>query len=309
LDPFVVGLLTFGFVWAGQEPPGIHVDFDYLWAAGRATWSGQNPYAYVQELISQGRLHVPLYYPATTAVLLAPVAPLSRQLAVSLFTALGMALLCHSVSGYRRWIVLSPSAFTAVLFGHWSPWLTAAVGLPWLGFVWSAKPNIGLALFASWPNKMALYGGLSVLVLSLLLYPSWPVDWMEAVRGAPQYGPPVTRAGGFLLLLAFLRWRAPEARVIGLLALIPHTTTFPDLLPLMLVPQTKRRFFVLMGLSWMAALYVRFVLDVGPLPADEALSAVAFLKGVWPLVLVFLYLPALAMALFPPRMGTCSTQD
>lgn len=48
-----------------------------------------------------------------------------------------------------------------------------------------------------------------------LLLPHWPVDWLDALRGAPHYAPPVQRPGGFLLLLAFLRWRQPEARMLG----------------------------------------------------------------------------------------------
>ena len=91
--PLTVGILTFGFVWAGQEPPGVYADFDYLWASGAAVWHGLDPHAYVQEQIAAGRLLSPFYYPGTAAVLMAPFGALSRHLAVSLFTALGMGLL------------------------------------------------------------------------------------------------------------------------------------------------------------------------------------------------------------------------
>lgn len=297
--PLAVGIVSFGFVWVGQEPPGLLVDFDYLWAGGQAVWQGEDPYAAVQALVEQGRLKAPYYYPAAAAVLMAPFGALSRHLAVSLFTALGMALLCYSVTGWRRWIVVSAPALQAVLFGQWSPWLTAAIGLPWLGFVWAAKPNIGLPLFATWPSRIAMYGGLAVVVLSFLLMPTWPASWLDALQRTPHYEAPVTRFGGFVLLLAFLRWRQPEARMLGLLALIPHTTTLYEQIPLLLIPQTKRTFAGFMGLSWLAALCGRFLVGYEGMPQVEALRAGEILDRLWPYFLVLVYLPALYLVLWP----------
>ena len=51
---------------------------------------------------------------------------------------------------------LSAPAIQALFSGQWSPWLTAAIGLPWLGFMWAAKPTIGATLFAGWPSRWAL---------------------------------------------------------------------------------------------------------------------------------------------------------
>jgi hypothetical protein len=297
--PLTVGMLTFGFVWAGR--PGFHTDFDTIYAGGVAVARGLDPYAYVQSEIAAGRLYSPYYHPATAAVLTAPLGFLNRQLAAALFTALGMTLLAFSLTGWRQWILLSPPAIQAVIFGQWSPWLTAAIGLPWLGFVWAAKPNMGVALFGGWPSRVALYGGLAVLVLSFLLMPGWPVDWLEALQGAPQYRAPVMRAGGFLLLLAFLKWREPEARLLGLLAIIPHTTTFYEQLPLLLIPKTKRAFGWLMGSFWTVALWGRFLMDVSGFPTNEALKAQAILDRQWPYMLVFVYLPCLWIVLTLPR--------
>jgi hypothetical protein len=297
LLPFVAGLLTFAIVWIGQSPPGMLVDFDYLWAGGRAVWQGVDPYLAIQEHVSAGRLKTPYYYPATAAVLLAPFGLLSRHMAVSLFTAVGMALLCSSITGYRRWMLLSPPAIQSVLFGQWSPWLTAAIGLPWLGFVWAAKPNIGLALFGGWPSRLPVYGALTVLVISFLLFPSWPTDWYEALRGAPHYDPPLLRAGGFILLLAWSRWRTAEGRLLGFMAVIPHTTTFYELLPLLLIPQTKKRFAWYMVSVWIAALCVRFGPGSAALPEVETLRAAAILDGVWPYIFGLVYLPALYLVL------------
>lgn len=306
--PLVVGVLTFVFVWKGQSPPGVYADFDYLWAGGYAVWHGKDPYVFIQELATEKasvapdtpRLRSPFYYPATAAVLMAPFGAVSRQLAAALFAALGMGLLCWSVNGWRTWIVVSAPAFQSIIYGQWSPYLTAATALPWLGFVWAAKPTIRATLFAGWPSRWALCGGLGVVVLSFLLLPHWPVDWLEALRTAPHYSAPVQRFGGFLLLVAFLRWRQPEARMLGLLALVPHTTGLYEQLPLLLIPQTKRSFAVLMGLSYLAAFCVTFVVDYDNVqPRVGALMVQQMLALQWPFFLILVYLPALYLVLRP----------
>lgn len=291
--PLLVGVLTFAFVWVGRSPPGQWgLDFDYFWTAGRAVWQGNDPYVVVQEAIRQRTLRWPFYYPGTAAVLLAPFGPLPHQLAVALFTSLGMGLLAWSVRGWRRWIVLSAPALEALLLGQWSPWLTAAVGLPWLGFVWAAKPSIGVALFAGWPSRWAFYGGLAVAVLSLILLPHWPAEWLDVVRNTAQYQAPVQRLGGFLLLLAWLQWRSPEARLLGTLALVPHTTSVYELLPLLLVPKTGRSFALLVGLSYVATAIVYIWFPFGG-------SLTGTLDARWPYFLVLVWLPALFMVLRP----------
>jgi hypothetical protein len=293
--PLTVGVFTFVLVWVGHSPPAFRADFDYFWTAGRAVVHGIDPYVAVREAVHQGALRWPLYYPATAAVLMAPFGALPSRLAVALFTALGMVFLAWSVERgprWRRWIVVSAPALENVLLGQWSPWLTAAVGLPWLGVVWAAKPTIGLALFAGWPSRWALFGGLALLLLSIALLPHWPADWIAAVRSTPQYLAPVQRPGGFLLLLAFLRWRRPEARMLGVLALVPHTAGLYESLPLLLVPQSAKSFAALMGLEYLAVLLAYTVLNPGNLAG--------MLDAAWPFLLVMVYLPCLWMVLRAP---------
>jgi len=267
-------------------------DFDYLWTAGHAVWNGNDPYAAVRQAMEHGILRYPFYYPGTAAVLMAPFGALPHRFAVATFTALGMALLALSVSGWRRWILVSAPALEAVLTGQWSPWLTAAVGLPQLGAVWVAKPTIGIALFAGWPTRWAIAGGSAVLAISLVLLPHWPAEWLSAVRATPQYKAPFQRPGGVLLLLALIRWRRPEARMLALLALVPHTTMVYEQLPLLLIPRTGKMFGMLLGLSYVAALLVYTRAIFGP-------SVAGTLDRQWPYFLLLVYLPALLMVLRP----------
>jgi hypothetical protein len=292
--PLTVGVITFGLVWAGHESPNLFTDFDYLWAGGVAVSRGLDPYAYVQDQIAAGRLDSPFYYPATAAVFMVPFSLLSRQAAAALFTATGMGLLTWSVTSWRQWIALSAPALQAVLFGQWSPWLTAAIGLPWLGLVWAVKPSIGLPLLAAWPSRPALLGSMSLVLVSLVVLPHWPIDWLDALRDTPQYRAPILRPGGFLLLLAFLRWRQPEARMLGTLAVIPHTTGIYEWLPLLLIPQNKPRFAIMFGLTYLAAACAYAFTPYGPTVVAEGLDAQ------WPYFLVLVYAPALYMVLSRP---------
>jgi hypothetical protein len=160
--------------------------------------------------------------------------------------------------------------------------------------VWAAKPTVGLALFAGWPSRWALYGGISIVALSLLLLPHWPAEWMASVGSTPQYLAPVQRPGGALLLLAFLRWRQPEGRMLGVLALVPHTAGLYESLPLLLVPQSGRRFAALMALEYVAATLAYTVLNPGNLAG--------MLDAAWPYFLILVYLPCLWMVLKQPTL-------
>jgi hypothetical protein len=122
--------------------------------------------------------------------------------------------------------------------------------------------------------------------------PQWPADWIAAVRSTPQYLAPVQRPGGVLLLLAFLRWRRPEARLLGVLALVPHTVGLYESLPLLLVPQSGRNFAILMGLEYLAALLAYTVVRPGNLAG--------MLDAGWLYFLILVYLPCLWMVLKGP---------
>jgi hypothetical protein len=293
LVAFVIGVVVFAVVWVGHAPPDYVSDFEPVYVGARAVSEGGDPYAAVRDVLRPGRLEQPLYYPATATVLLAPLGALPFRVSISLFSAFGMALLAWSLGGrerWRLWMLGSAPALHAVVFGQWSPWLTAAIGIPWLGFVWVAKPTSGLALFVGWPSKAAVVGGAALLVLSFVLLPGWPSTWMESIRGAPQYLAPVQRPAGILLLLAFVRWRQPEARMLGTLALVPHTTVLHEMLAPLFVAKTSRELAVLMALGYAAAYLVYTQTGYGR-------DIVGMLAEQWPYMLALVYVPALLIVL------------
>jgi hypothetical protein len=297
----VVGAIVALLVWTGHSPPETRADYDYTYLTARAVAHGQDPYAAVEQAVQRGALSRPYYYPATAPVFASPFGLLPHRWSVTLFTGIGIGLLAWSLSAGGWWrlgALLSAPAIHAILFGQWSPWLAAAIGVPWLGLVWAAKPSIGLALFAGWPSWKALAGMALLGVVSLILVPGWPASWLHALHSGPHLIPPVRRPGGFLLLTAFLRWRRPEGRYLGMLALVPQSTLLYELVPLFFFPRTRRELWLLMLLTYVAAYLVYTRVPYGP----DVLSPM--LDGQWPYLLVLVLLPALALVLRLPNSVT-----
>jgi hypothetical protein len=265
------------------------VDWVYFWTAGHALVTGENPYRAVDALVSY-----PLYYPGPAIVVLAPFGLVPARLGWLLFSvvsgyAFGLAAVRY---GRGLWVgALSACFLEAIAYGQWTPLLIAGGVIPGLGFVLAAKPSVGAALFGFRPNRSAVVGTLILTGVSLVLMPTWPSDWWAAMDRTGQYVAPVQRPGGWLLLLAALRWRAPEARLLLLLALIPHTTALHGALPLFLIGENRWQGYGLVAGSYVAAVWQAWILPVQGIGVAEGLGQR------WPVLLVCLWLPALVLVL------------
>lgn len=276
-----------------------------IWVGARAMLHGQSPYPAALEAFHAGELVAPLYYPATATALTAPLALLSPRLSGALWSGCGVALLTYVLTRHGWWglaALASAPVLGAMLLGQWSPWLTAAAALPSLAFVWAAKPNIGLAMFAGWPSRRAAIGAALLVLVSLAIAPTWPREWVATIGGTPQYLAPVFRPGGLLLLLAWIQWREPEARMLATLAVLPHTTNLYEMVPLFLIPRRPIELGVLMGGTYLAQMLTHVPASVG---GGRPEAAAAFLAANWPVYLACCYIPSLIMVLHrsPPTSG------
>jgi hypothetical protein len=283
-------------------------DFDQVWFAARALFAGRNPY---QE-IGPG-LHfdwpAPLYYPLTAAIAVSPFSLVDRRIAAILFAAIASGAFVWAAT--RRSlapavVITSASAALAAETVQWSPLLGAAFGIPWLGVLLAAKPTIGLAIFAARPTRMAVVGGTLLVAISIALLPTWPREWLTALRhtslgmeGGTPYFAPITTAGGALAMLALLRWRRPEARLVLALACVPQTPLLYETVPLFLVPTTITEGGALWLGSWLAAVWVS---AGGPYANDLARFTVSARAIGW-----CLYLPCVIMILRRPNVGAAPT--
>lgn len=225
----------------GSQSEGFRTDFDQGWHAARAVLEGRNPHDYVgpERRFDYG---VPLYYPMPAVVASLPFAVLPLWAARLAFVGSSTFLLTFGLcrNGLGRLPILLSGAFIMALgTGQWEILLTAALLIPAAAAIAAAKPNIGLALaFASASRRFlaaAITGGIFLAGVSFALWPGWLADWLEKIRMYPEIPLLVTHWGGLFVLLALLRWRRAEARLLVALVLVPHTTLAYASLPVMLV--------------------------------------------------------------------------
>jgi hypothetical protein len=218
-------------VWVARRDPTYVSDFDQLWVSARALMAGENPYQAVRSgFAGHGPLGFPLFYPLPAVVAAVPFALLHLVAARATFAALSMATFSYLLAGrglFALTALLSAPAFLTVSLVQWSGWLACAAMVPWLGWALVCKPNAGLPVLTSAPSTRAfavslVLSGLLVMV-AFALQPGWVADWRAALQGQPHFKPYLLRPGGFLLLLALLRWRRPEARWLAVLACVPAT--------------------------------------------------------------------------------------
>jgi hypothetical protein len=278
-------------------------DFDQILFAAKALLHGANPYS----LFGPGKIYnsdFRLVYPITSAIAILPLGLLSSVSATLIFVWVSTALLVYGATrdGWFRMPMFISSAFIyAARRGQWSPALTSAWFIPWMGWILAAKPNVGLAIFASASSlrmmKNAVIGALVLGGIGLILLPTWPSDWLAQISHARHVVAPVTQPGGFLVLFALLRWRRPEARLLVALACVPHTMFWYELLPLMVIPATFHESVAFALVSTTGLVFEQMLLAKG-------IQGLALIHDFNAIMIAVGYLPATAMVLRRSNSGT-----
>lgn len=262
--------------------------WDLTWALRGTTLlaSGQNPYT------SGGYpLDLPLFYPLPALLALLPLAWMDLSLASILFSTISASVLAWAMLNKRpqAWPLFISAPFViAVIWAQWAPLLTAAALLPGLLPLSLTKPNLGLPiLLMRRPQARPLLVCAVTVLISLLILPSWPLDWLHNT-GTHDSALPLLSWPGALLPLALLAWRDERARMLLGMAVMPQR--FYDPLMLWLIPETARGGLVLSILSWVVCGPWLFFASGIPLAHPQH----------W-VVVGLLYLPALLMALWRAR--------
>jgi hypothetical protein len=251
LLPLAAGLLAALLCLAIALPAGHAADLTWPLRGARQLLDGSNPYT--DPTIGPGRPYpadAPLYYPLPALLLVLPLSPLPDPLAAALFASLSVDLLAavHRQHPALLGMLLSAPLLTAVAYGQWSPLLTAAAGLPWLGGALVAKPSVGVALWLAKPDRRSLLAAAALVLISLIVWPAWPFHWLANVGQGRHVAPIATLP---LLALGLFRWRDERARLILLLSLAPQFAGGSyDHLPLFLAMRTRRQGMLLAVASW-----------------------------------------------------------
>jgi len=301
----LIGLLTAIYAnvfWTPSRPRPNPSDFAPVRAAARMLLEGRNPYT----LIGPGREfehQFPYIYPVTAAVVAMPFVWPPPRLADALFVGFGAALLAWALT---RRTIANPQLLVFASFAmmvtaqnvQWSPWMTAAALIPWLGFLFACKPSIGLAMLVAYPSRAAVLACGAFTLLTVIVWPWWIQHWLPNLSSATHMSAPVTRWGGPLILLSLLKWRRSDARLLAALACVPQTPVLYEAVPLFLLVQTFREgtlLIVLMGVMGKIVEATEAAATGGDYNAWMAYN------GQWMVWLV--YLPCTAMVLRRPNEG------
>lgn len=298
----LVALLSGGaaalLVLAFAHTRAAHPDLDQVLFAARQLRAGRDPYA----LVGPGRpfdLEWPLLYPLTAAVLALPLSWLTVTSARMLFFGASIALYSYAITreGWARLPILGSGAmFYAAYAVQWSPLLAAAFLVPPLGFLFAAKPNIGLALFCARPSWWAVVGVAGLTVASILIQPTWVTEWLAATRVAVHVRPPIAQWGGPLLVLAALRWRRRDARLLLALACVPQNLLVYESFALALIPATVGE---AVTFSVLTHIVLWTLLAMAPYH-----GALRYFRVSARMMVALAYLPCLVMVLRRPNEGT-----
>jgi hypothetical protein len=270
-----IGILSGTFCWFLMTR--LHQDAaDFRWAIRLAQRgvSGQNLYDTPFQL-----------YPLTAAFFALPFLRLTPEVAAGVFWGISSSFLAFGLTrqGYCKLLIfLAYPYWAGILTVQWSPIICAAAFFPLLLPATMAKPQIGIPIFLTRISLRGAAACAALAVISLALAPNWPRLWLRQI-GAYGHFFPVTVLPGPLLLLALLRYRNRDARLLTLAALMPQRW-FYDSFTLWLIPQSRREIVWTVFFSWGAGVWRWY-------HVPQTFTEV----GRW--TVIFLYLPMLAVVL------------
>ena len=286
-----IGLLAGALTFVHMGPGRFYGDFFYPWFAARLFQHGYDPYLAIPGT-GIHPLSTPFAYPLPAVLAALPFSWLSFPLGSGLFFGACSAVLAYGLTRdgyYRLPLFLSAPFIGAALQAQWSPLVMIPAVIPALGFLAVLKPNLGLAVAAYRPTWWLLLGCIVLVAISLVIMPIWPLHWWQNVHRLPGHGSALLAPGGLLIVLAALRWRHPDGRLLLMMAIVPQVLFWYDQLPLLLIPRTFRESLILtlasnVGIAaWGAQYYSARPEVFGPAAA--------------PYIIGSLYLPALLMVL------------
>lgn len=215
-------------------------------------------------------------YPLTTLLALIPfsVAPpvLASLIVWSAINALLAFVIYQTGQPWRALVFASGAYWQAFRWLQFSPLLLAMVLLPNLLPLALVKPQLGLPVILTHLTKRRAVACILFLVLTLAVYPAWPLNWLASARHYDGWIPLLALPLGPLLLFSLVRWRDPRNRFLLLSAAMPQRGIY-DALALWSLPQTKKEMLWLTGLSWIGVA-VEWLGNSMPFPPLAAVACV-----------------------------------
>lgn len=264
-------------------------DFTFATRIARDVWNGHDPYEYPIGPDS-------VSYPLPAGLIALPFSIFPDEIASGIFIGVSSFILawCLLKTG-KTWsllIFLSLPFAYAVLFAQWTPLIACIWFLPVMMPLILVKPHIALPLIITGRvSKKGLMIAFLLLIISLLIYPTWPAVWLAQTRTYRGLPPLFSLPLGPIILFALLKYRERRAWLLLLLALMPQRVLY-DQLPLLLIAASGFEMALLLFSSWL-------------------IVPVLFTYGGWTLlpinwqfwIVLMLYLPALLVLFLPDLSG------
>ena len=218
-------------------------DFNWAYRAARDLLRGVDPYTNT----APGAIPYPL--PAAFPAL--PLVWLSREAAGAIFFGFSSGLLALGLvrqDPARLLIFLAYPYWAALMTAQWTPLIMSAAFFP-LAMAFSVmKPHLGVPVALTQWSRRGVWSVVGVLVVSLILLPRWPIEWVRQLGGY-QYFVPLLVLPGPLLALALWRRGERGAQLLLLSAVMPQRWFYDSFL-LWLIPKTRRSILATVAASW-----------------------------------------------------------
>ena len=278
-----------------------HSDFGSVWFGARALLEGRNPYLLVGRGLEFEQW--PLIYPGPALVSAIPFAAFTERAATMVFVGVSSFLLALGVTR-RGWhllpLFITEAYISSAKLGQWSILFAAALCLPWLAALAVAKPQAAIPVLlhatksTTW--KAALAGAVVLIASSFAFMPDWPQFWWANLKGVENMEPPILRAGGFLLVLALLKWTRPEAWLLLATACLPQSWGWYGTLSLFTIPRTIKE-----SLALVLAAAAGLLIGAALMPPN--LGERGFYSWAGGVVVISVYLPCLVLVLLRRNDG------
>jgi hypothetical protein len=223
-------------------------DFNWSYNAARALLSRENPYANTPP----GTIP----YPLPAALVALPFAPFPPDVAGALFFGISSGLLALGLirqAPERLLIFFAYPYWAALITAQWTPLVMCSAFFPLALAFCVAKPQTGAPLALTHLSRTGLIAAAALLLASFAVRPQWLLEWIPQTAGY-RYFVPLLVIPGPLLVLALLRWRDRDARLLLLACILPQRW-FYDSFILWLIPKTRRSILATVACSWVAGIW------------------------------------------------------
>jgi hypothetical protein len=287
----LIGLLAFIISFYVSSLSGSDAsDFKNILVPARDWLAGKD--IYLPYKLNLDPLSVP--YPFTAYLISVPFTWLPNRIAAGVFTAIGSGILAwlilHNKANRYCLLFLSWPFVNNLLYSQFAPYITSLFFTPNLLFLLFIKPQLALPFVAiQRPSRTGILLAGLLLIVSLVLYPMWPLDWLKNLHLQNYIGfPPLFILPlGPLILLALIRYRDKRAWLLVLLAAMPQRMVYDQLGVLLVAENLKQQIFLILC-SWIS------------LPALLYYNGWKNMPWGWQTwILIESYLPALIVVLLP----------